>query len=80
MNKILIIEDEKDIAEAIKYNLEKEGFEVSRAYDGTNGLRQARIKIPNLIILDLMLPGMNGLEICKTLRSDAQTANIPIIC
>jgi phosphate regulon transcriptional regulator PhoB len=79
MTNILIIEDEKDIAEAIEYNLSKEGYKVSKAFDGTNGLRAAQAKSPDLIILDLMLPGIDGFEICKQLKKDAKTSHIPII-
>ncbi|MFA4857774.1 MAG: response regulator [Candidatus Margulisiibacteriota bacterium] len=76
---ILIIEDEKDIAEAIEYNLKREGFKVAKAYDGLNGLRAAQEKVPALLILDLMLPGMSGIDICKTLKKDPKTAGIAII-
>jgi len=79
MAKILIVEDEKDIAEAIEYNLKKEGFEVVLAHDGNRGLKLARERDPDLIILDLMLPGIDGLEICKVLKREDQTSNIPII-
>ncbi len=79
MDKILIIEDERDIAEAIEYNLEKEDFKVSKAYDGMTGLKKAKTGLPALIILDLMLPHMSGFDICKTLKQNSQTANIPII-
>lgn len=79
MTEILIIEDEKDIAQAIEYNLSKEGFKVAKAYDGLIGLKMARGKHPSLIILDLMLPGLDGLEICRRLKSDEKSAGIPII-
>ena len=79
MSDILIIEDEKDIVEAVEYNLKKEGFNVSRAYDGRNGLKQARDKLPDLIILDLMLPVISGIEVCKILKKEPATANIPIV-
>jgi len=76
---ILVIDDEADIVKAIEYNLKKEGYGVSRAFDGINGLRAAREKQPDLILLDLMLPGISGLELCKTLKADKKTASIPII-
>jgi len=76
---VLIIEDEKNILELIKYNLEKEGFKVIAASEGDTGLLKAREYQPNLIILDLMLPGMDGLDVCKTLRQNAKTASIPVI-
>ena len=79
MNKILIIEDERDIAEAIEYNLEKENFKVSKTYDGLIGLKKAKTSLPDLIILDLMLPSIDGFEICKILKKNPQTNNIPII-
>src|SRR3989339_1529892 len=79
MQEILIIDDEKDIVSAIEYNLVKDGFKVSKAFDGHNGLKLAKDKIPQLILLDLMLPGIPGLEVCKILKSDPKTKEIPII-
>ncbi len=79
MSSILIIEDEKDIVEALEYNLKREGFGVSRSFDGYNGLRIAKDKLPDLILLDLMLPGIGGLEIVKILKREEKTRNIPII-
>lgn len=76
---ILAIDDEKDIVEAIEYNLSKEGYKVLKAYDGDTGLLTAQNKIPDLIILDLMLPGLDGGEVCKRLKKDPKTTNIPII-
>jgi len=79
MKRILIVEDEKDIAEAIEYNLAKEGFRVLKAYDGRKGMKIAQERLPDLLILDLMLPGMDGLDVCKTLKSDPKTSDIPIV-
>lgn len=79
MLNILIIEDEKDIVETIEYNLKKEDFKVSKAYDGKKGLKLAQEKRPALIILDLMLPTIDGLEVCKTLKADIRTKEIPIV-
>jgi len=79
VTNILVVDDERDIVEAIEYNLKKEGYSVSRAFDGINGLKSAREKSPDLILLDLMLPGIAGLELCKTLKADPKTAQIPII-
>jgi DNA-binding response OmpR family regulator len=76
---ILLIEDEKDIVELIAFNLEVEGYKVLKAYEGYEGLEMAKKERPNLIILDLMLPGIQGLEICKMIRSNSITATIPII-
>jgi len=76
---ILIVEDEKNILELLVYNLEKEGFRVHTASQGDEGLEKARKHHPSLVILDLMLPNMDGLEICKALRQNPATAAIPII-
>ena len=76
---ILIVEDEKDIVKMLDYNLKKEGFKTLAVYDGEDALDLATKEQPNLIILDLMLPGMDGLEVCKALKSESKTAPIPII-
>ncbi len=76
---ILVVEDESDIAELIAYNLEREGFKVESALSGEEGLSKARKNLPDLIILDIMLPEMNGLDVCRALRSDQATQRIPII-
>jgi two-component system, OmpR family, phosphate regulon response regulator PhoB len=77
--KILIIEDEQDVIDLLTLNLRKAGFTLSTATDGAAGLRKAREEVPALIILDLMLPRMPGLEICKVLKTDITTRQIPII-
>jgi phosphate regulon transcriptional regulator PhoB len=77
--KILIIDDEKDIVDLISYNLEKEGFTALKAYDGEDALKLVKAKRPDLIILDLMLPGMRGLEVCKFIRKNPETETLPII-
>jgi len=77
--KILIIEDEKDIVKMLDYNLKKEGFKVLSASDGEDGLDMAYKENPGLVLLDLMLPGMDGLDVCKAIKKDAKTAHIPII-
>ncbi|MFA4992390.1 MAG: response regulator [Candidatus Omnitrophota bacterium] len=77
--KILIVEDEKDIIKMLEYNLKKEGFKVLDARDGEDALDLALRQCPDLILLDLMLPGIDGLEVCKTLKKDTKTASIPII-
>jgi len=76
---ILIIEDEKNIAELVKFNLEKEGFRVQYSAKGATGLDLARKIKPDLLILDLMLPEIDGLEICKVLKKNDATLHIPII-
>jgi two-component system, OmpR family, phosphate regulon response regulator PhoB len=77
--KILVIEDERSLIEVLTYNLEREGFEVLVASDGQEGLRQAQLKLPDLIVLDLMLPLKPGLEVCRELRIGPRTRDIPII-
>jgi phosphate regulon transcriptional regulator PhoB len=77
--RILVIDDEKDLIELMRYNLEKDGFLVSSAQDGESGLSMALKDTPDLIVVDLMLPGVDGLDVCRTLRSDKRTARIPII-
>ncbi|HEY3309693.1 MAG TPA: response regulator transcription factor [Desulfuromonadaceae bacterium] len=79
MNKVLIIEDEKDLAELLAFNLEKEGYAATCVHDGKQGLEHAGADLPDLILLDLMLPGLLGTEVCKALRKDQRTAHIPII-
>lgn len=77
--KILVVDDEPDVVDLVAFNLKEAGFEVITATDGTEALRKARASLPQLIVLDLMLPGVDGLEVCKILRRDATTAGIPII-
>jgi two-component system, OmpR family, alkaline phosphatase synthesis response regulator PhoP len=76
---ILAIDDEKDLIELIRYNLEKEGFQVRGALDGETGLAMALLEVPDLVLVDLMLPGIDGLEVCRRLRADSRTAGIPLI-
>lgn len=77
--KVLIIEDERSLVEPLTYNLEREGFDVLVAYDGQDGLRQAQVRLPDLIVLDLMLPVKPGLEVLKELRAGSQTRKISVI-
>jgi two-component system, OmpR family, alkaline phosphatase synthesis response regulator PhoP len=76
---VLVIEDEADILELVIYNLSREGFAASGCRDGLEGLRRAQKDLPGLILLDLMLPGLDGIEICRRLRADAATRHIPVI-
>jgi DNA-binding response OmpR family regulator len=76
---ILLIEDDPDIQQLVLYNLHREGFAVETASEGPGGLRAAKTKRPDLILLDTMLPGMAGNEICRKLRADALTETIPVI-
>lgn len=77
--KILIVDDEKDIVELIAYNLEQEGFTVLRAYDGQAAWETVKTEKPNLAVLDLMLPGISGLEVCKLIRRHRETESLPVI-
>ncbi len=77
--KILVVDDEPDALELIQYNLKTAGFDVVTAADGEEALKKARTTQPELIILDVMLPEVDGLEVCKTLRREPDTAGIPII-
>lgn len=77
--KILVVDDEEHIRELIKFNLEKNGYKVGCAVDGNEALEYVRKHIPKLILLDLMLPGIDGYDVCKKIRGDKNTANIPII-
>lgn len=77
--KIMIVDDEPDIVELVSYNLKKEGFDVSSASDGEEALNKIRVGNYDLVILDLMLPGVQGTEICRILRNDPATQRVPVI-
>ncbi|MFA6176936.1 MAG: response regulator [Phycisphaerae bacterium] len=77
--KILIVDDEEDVLELVRYNLDKNGYKVETAATGEQALAKARAKPPDLIILDLMLPGIDGLDVCKKLKNDTKTQNVPVI-
>ena len=77
--QILIVEDEADIRELLRFNLEREGFSVLEAADGNEGLKLARQHIPDLMLLDVMLPGFDGFEVCRRLGAQSETANIPVL-
>jgi len=76
---ILVVEDEKDIQELVRYNLAREGYRVTCADTGEDALKKAKTLIPDLMVLDLMLPGVDGLEVCRRVKQDPVTARIPII-
>jgi two-component system alkaline phosphatase synthesis response regulator PhoP len=76
---VLIVEDEKDIVELVKYNLVREGYQVSCAFTGEQGLKIAGSDLPDLVLLDLMLPGIDGLEVCRILKNDPHTRHIPVV-
>lgn len=77
--RILIVEDDPSVLRATSYILEKEGYEVISAQNGLEGLKKARESGPDLLILDVMLPGIDGFEICHSLRGEPQTAQLPIL-
>jgi two-component system alkaline phosphatase synthesis response regulator PhoP len=76
---ILVVDDEEDILELVRYNLAKEGYNVTGVGTGEDGLEAARAKRPDLVLLDLMLPGIDGLDVCKVLKHDGTTQHIPVI-
>lgn len=76
---VLVIEDEESILELVRYNLLKEGYRVTTATSGEQGVRQVRDLLPDLIVLDLMLPGMDGLEVCRVLKTGPETIDIPVV-
>jgi DNA-binding response OmpR family regulator len=77
--KVLVIEDDRALAEVLSYNLKASGYEVLVATDGQDGLLQAQIKSPDIVILDLMLPVIDGLDVCRRLRADASTKELLIV-
>lgn len=78
-SKILIVEDEADIREVLAYNLDREGYAVLCAADGPEGLQTARREAPDVVLLDLLLPGLDGVEVCRKLKMDPTTRDIPVI-
>jgi two-component system alkaline phosphatase synthesis response regulator PhoP len=77
--RVLIVDDEPDIRELVRYNLERESFQVLEAEDGERALEVVRKEMPEIVVLDVMLPGADGLEICRMLRAQPQTAKLPIV-
>jgi two-component system phosphate regulon response regulator PhoB len=77
--RVLVVEDEPDVAEMIRYNLGKEGYDVRVVGNGTDALRQVKEARPDLILLDIMVPHLNGWEICRRLKQDRETVAIPVI-
>ena len=75
--RVLIVDDEKAIVDILEFNLLRDGYETLKAYDGPEGLRMAREENPDLVLLDVMLPGMDGFEVCRTLRSEGN--DVPIV-
>ena len=79
MKKVLLVDDDVEFCEATKLLLESKGYEVLLAYDGKQGLEQVRAGRPDLVILDVMMPGMSGLEVCRRMRNDPNLADLPVI-
>jgi two-component system phosphate regulon response regulator PhoB len=77
--QILIVEDDRSLAEVLEYNLRQDGYQTVVANDGQEGLRQARVRAPDLVVLDLMLPMIDGLEVCRRLRADPATRNMLVL-
>jgi len=76
---ILVVDDEEEILELVSYNLKKAGYRVTSVTSGEDAIKSARTKLPDLVLLDLMLPGVDGLEVCNTLKRDHRTTNIPVV-
>ncbi len=77
--RILVVDDEEDLAELVRYNLEKDGYQVECVGSGEEALKAVRRQPPDLIVLDLMLPAVDGLEVCRRLKADAKTRDVPIV-
>jgi DNA-binding response OmpR family regulator len=77
--RVLVVDDEKDLVDLISYNLARGGYEVLTAYDGKDALEIAQREVPDLVVLDLMLPGLDGTEVARRLKADSRTAGVPIV-
>ncbi len=77
--KILVVDDEEDILELVRFNLKREGYDVIGVETGEDCIRKAKERMPELIILDLMLPGIDGLDVCRRLKNDTKTSHIPVV-
>ena len=76
---ILIVDDEPELVKALQIRFEEEGFRVITAYDGSNGLEKTRTEKPDLVILDIVMPVMDGYQVCETIKNDPATKNIPVV-
>ncbi len=79
VGRVLVVDDEKDIRELLTYNLSRNGYHIAEAATGEDALREARQHPPDLVVLDLMLPGVDGLEVCKRLKNDKKTSHVPVL-
>jgi len=77
--KLLIVEDDRSLSDVLQYNFTQSGFEVFQAFDGQDGINQARLRLPEVIVLDVMIPVIDGVEVCRKLRSGEETKNLLII-
>lgn len=77
--RILVVEDDMDIQELVRYNLQKTGYHVESAFDGETGIQKTMVFKPDLILLDIMMPKLNGIEACRRLKADSATAGIPVV-
>lgn len=77
--RVLVVDDEEDILQLVDYNLSKEGYKVTSVTSGEEAISRARADVPDLVVLDLMLPGVDGLEVCRRMRADPATSRIPIV-
>ncbi|MFM8172646.1 MAG: response regulator [Pirellulaceae bacterium] len=77
--RILIVEDDRSLGDILAYNLQREGYEIHRAVDGRDGLTQAQLKLPDIVLLDVMLPGLDGIEVCRQLRSNPETKELLVM-
>jgi DNA-binding response OmpR family regulator len=79
MTSVLVVDDDPDVCDLVTYKLEQSGFEVRRASDGDSALREVARRVPDLVLLDIMMPGISGLEVLERWRSDVATAAIPVV-
>jgi two-component system phosphate regulon response regulator PhoB len=77
--KVLVVEDDRSLAEVLEYNLDKAGYEVFKAHDGRDGLNQAQLRLPDIVVLDVMLPVVDGLEVCRQMRASQENRNALIV-
>src|SRR6202166_708826 len=77
--RILVIEDERGLTDVLTYSLQREGYDTIVAHDGQEGLRKAQMQLPDVILLDLLLPGLDGLDVCRELRAGERTRHVPIL-
>lgn len=77
--KVLVVEDDRALSEVLLYNLDRTGYEIFKAFDGRDGLNQAQLRLPDIVILDVMLPIVDGVEVCRRLRATPETNKINVI-